>query len=784
MVLSIDRLWITLLALSTATGVCAPIRNLVFTEVIKDVVILDPATKKERPAAVGETLVPPSVLKTGPDSRAELLAEDKTVTRIGSNTVFSVEPNSRDVNLSKGSVLFHSPTGKGGGTIKSAGATASVLGTTLIVGANQDAGFKVMLLEGKGEVKAPGSSAVKVGAGQLSFAMPGQKPSAPLNFELQGQVASSKLVGGFSKPVASIAKINAAIEKQQAKIAKGELGQTDLAIGDRPDTAFKLESTTVTVLRTIDQVQANEENLPSRSRLDPRYIEAVGKKLSLTNVAESAHVFGIDGSGAGKDKGFGLPKTLPGNRLNDGLISTLIASEIRFQKTNDGFFLPLPVDVPSDINHAAILALDNILIDADVEFVGLSSPHGNPIEVVNPDGSVSTKTVEEWRPLDQLLLSAGKTISIAPGSKLRADVPTFEIYAAGSTFTNDISLAEVDQPNRVGLVWDGVELINEYSADSSTNAAATGLIRISAPALSLFRSGIRAGNIELNSKDEFILNNSATALTSTVKLPLGIGSVDELSYSAADKLQITSTRKSISIQSANLSANVIALNAATDLTLENSTLGSSDFTKTDTALDASASEENGTLSVIDSTLALDSVKLTAKNILLQSQSDLILDRLSKDAPAGSTVRETKTILTAQKVTLKSINGSIEASNLEVRSKDSSSSSFAATAADRLTLSKVNLTQAQSVALEANTVVLADTQFKGGSNISMKSEKGLVAADPGLGKDVKSGMVNFIRNVTYGGTKIEFSSSGADMNNAAFNSNLPANIRDKITIGQR
>lgn len=43
-----------------------------------------------------------------------------------------------------------------GGNIKSAGATASVLGTTLIVGANQSGGFKVMLLEGKGQVTGAG----------------------------------------------------------------------------------------------------------------------------------------------------------------------------------------------------------------------------------------------------------------------------------------------------------------------------------------------------------------------------------------------------------------------------------------------------------------------------------------------------------------------------------------------------------------------------------------------------------------------------------------------------
>ena len=73
---------------------------------------------------------------------------DKTITRVGANTVFSFEGKDRSVNLESGSLLFHSPKGKGGGTIKSGGASAAVLGTTLIVSSVAGGGFKVVLLEG------------------------------------------------------------------------------------------------------------------------------------------------------------------------------------------------------------------------------------------------------------------------------------------------------------------------------------------------------------------------------------------------------------------------------------------------------------------------------------------------------------------------------------------------------------------------------------------------------------------------------------------------------------
>ena len=76
------------------------------------------STKVAQAASVNELVKAPDLVRTGPQSRAELTAADQTVTRIGANTVFSFEPTGRDINLEKGNVLFHSPAGKGGGTIR------------------------------------------------------------------------------------------------------------------------------------------------------------------------------------------------------------------------------------------------------------------------------------------------------------------------------------------------------------------------------------------------------------------------------------------------------------------------------------------------------------------------------------------------------------------------------------------------------------------------------------------------------------------------------------------
>src|SRR5688572_7302543 len=91
---------IVLAALACAAGShAAPLDRATIAEVVNRVSIIDPATRKARPAKQLEIFVAPEVMRTGADSRAELVANDKTVTRVGSNTVFSFEPRSRVIEL-------------------------------------------------------------------------------------------------------------------------------------------------------------------------------------------------------------------------------------------------------------------------------------------------------------------------------------------------------------------------------------------------------------------------------------------------------------------------------------------------------------------------------------------------------------------------------------------------------------------------------------------------------------------------------------------------------------
>src|SRR5258708_30789511 len=144
-----------LLAARLGVASAAQFSESTITEIIKDVNVIPATTTSSSPATLNQLVKAPDMVRTGADSRAELTAPDRTITRVGANTVFSFETKDRVLNLQKGSLLFHSPRGIGGGTIKSGGASAAVLGTTLMVSATPDSGFKVILLEGRRGVVLP-----------------------------------------------------------------------------------------------------------------------------------------------------------------------------------------------------------------------------------------------------------------------------------------------------------------------------------------------------------------------------------------------------------------------------------------------------------------------------------------------------------------------------------------------------------------------------------------------------------------------------------------------------
>jgi hypothetical protein len=232
------------------------------TQVVKDVRFICTTDKSALPAKVNDLFRVSNAIRTGPDSRAEISAPDQTVTRIGANTLFSFDPEKSQIHLQRGSVLFDSPSGKGGGTIRTAAVTATVLGTTLEVGTTRNGGFKVLLIEGKGRIRTTTGKTRTLVAGQMVYALPGGDLSHPVFFRLSQQVATSALLGGFKKNLPSAPKIEAAIARQEALIAAGRLRNTGRLAGD------EVECT-------------DQNNLISRDRL----VQALRTDASLLDTA-------------------------------------------------------------------------------------------------------------------------------------------------------------------------------------------------------------------------------------------------------------------------------------------------------------------------------------------------------------------------------------------------------------------------------------------------------------------------------------------------------------------
>jgi hypothetical protein len=209
----------------------ADLRESTLVQVVNEVKIAPPQAA-EKDAKANDIVRAPERVRTGAKSRAELKAPDNTLTRIGANTVFSFEQSGRVLNLEKGSVLFHSPAGRGGGTIKSAGASAAVLGTTLIVAATEGGGFKCLLLEGKGTITLPNGRMLRLEAGDMVFVPPGaQDFDAVVKIDLGALVAGSQLINGFATPLPSLGDIRNEIAKQRIAIISGNYEETGVMLG-------------------------------------------------------------------------------------------------------------------------------------------------------------------------------------------------------------------------------------------------------------------------------------------------------------------------------------------------------------------------------------------------------------------------------------------------------------------------------------------------------------------------------------------------------------------------
>ncbi len=442
-----------IVGLAPMLSTAATIDRAVLTEVVNSVRVIEPATKKIGGAKAQQEFNAPNILRTGADSRAEMISSDQTVTRVGQNTVFSFEPNSREVDLEKGSILFQSQSGKGGGMIKTPSASAAVLGTTLIVTTTKNGGFKVLLVEGKGRVKAADGTVRTLNGGQLVYALPGGKLSNVFEFRLSQQVGASKLVSGFKKPLPSAGKIAAAIAQQEQEIASGTAVVTNLLASGSPNYVYQVDVARDAI------VHRNSEVSSVSSRFQ---IAATTDAIILSPLLDTARLFGpaeIEVSGEATPYIF---DTAVGGQTENFAHST--NAEI-FVGNNILFATPTVNFAPYEGHDVfQFLAVNDVLFDQSVNLGAFGG---------------------------ELQFLAGGTIQAAPRVTISATAKRLSFLAVGSSTGLDATLPESLQDFKTDVPLTltrfsafneggGLDLLGGDVMLQATRFSATGDVRVAA----------------------------------------------------------------------------------------------------------------------------------------------------------------------------------------------------------------------------------------------------------------------------------------------------------------
>ena len=215
------------------------------TEVIRDVHLL--ASKAaSRPAVVNDTVHEGTAVRTGTDSRTELLFLDQTLTRLGANTVFSFGAGARTYDLGSGAVLMTAPKQAGTVKISTAVATCAVSGFTGIWEAHKNNWNKVIFLEGDGSValKKNLNDPREMHSWQMLIFRPDATVlPQPVAISVCKVMSNGLLITGFKNPLPSMPELVAECEKQQSQPGTVNLidptGQniTDQSVNARPESS-------------------------------------------------------------------------------------------------------------------------------------------------------------------------------------------------------------------------------------------------------------------------------------------------------------------------------------------------------------------------------------------------------------------------------------------------------------------------------------------------------------------------------------------------------------------
>src|SRR4030095_4538247 len=201
------------------------------TQIVRDVKLL-PNAAPARPAIVNDKVHDGTAVRTGIESRTELMFTDATLARLGANTIFSFNEGTRNLELTDGAMLLRVPKDVGGAKINTAAVTAAITGTTIMLEFHKNSYIKFIVLEGTGRIFMPNrvGESVLVRAGQMLITKPDAVHLAnPVDVDIRKLRKTSRLIRGFGK-MGSEDLIAQTEEDQDEKRSEGELYETNLAI--------------------------------------------------------------------------------------------------------------------------------------------------------------------------------------------------------------------------------------------------------------------------------------------------------------------------------------------------------------------------------------------------------------------------------------------------------------------------------------------------------------------------------------------------------------------------
>src|SRR6266567_303689 len=196
----------------------ADLKEAEVTQVVQDVKLL-PSNASARPAAVNDNVRQGTAVKTGDQSRSELTFKDKTITRLGEKTIFSVGGGARTIDLGSGQFLLYVPKKSGGAKVKMGPVTAAITGTTVVGNVAPSGIVEFTVLEGTARVRldSVGQCLLVVAGQKVTYDPIAMRLEDPVEVDLQQQ-QSNPLVTGF-RPLPSTPYMNSAIEKQRRAAA-------------------------------------------------------------------------------------------------------------------------------------------------------------------------------------------------------------------------------------------------------------------------------------------------------------------------------------------------------------------------------------------------------------------------------------------------------------------------------------------------------------------------------------------------------------------------------------